>query len=184
MEKTLIAREGGRPYDREEIVDRVKAMAREMYDRVVGQIIDFFNGKETIVLFRSVMVEDTDSFIRDMVNRGKVYYEGQWKGVGVYWAWDFESAASYWGEDGDEVVIESEVGCDDIDFLETVKAFLVYSGSMLKRYDEEADENEVRLKEGRKILLKSVYRDPKGGEIRSFGKAEQITSTSPTWIWT
>jgi len=32
--------------------------------------------------------------------------------------------------------------------------------------------------------LKSVYRDPKGGEIRSFGKAEQITSTSPTWIWT
>jgi len=164
-----------------EIFESVELRAKAIYDRISSILSSFFEKGETVDVFRSISVEDTGKFIDDVVKSGKSYHEGVLQGVGIFWAWDIESAVSYRGGYRDEVILEAAANCEDVDFEGTIIAFLMFSEGSC---DPNENENELRLKKGRKMPLRSVYKGTEGGKTKEALEPNRITFSTPVWVWT
>jgi hypothetical protein len=144
---------------REEAESEVFSDALKTYEYAVSMLEGFFSGEDQITVFRCINVEDINHFLNDLKEKGKAFYEKKWRGIGIYWSWDFERAVSYWKKcgkgEGSDIILEAVVDCEDVDFENTVVAYMIFSDEIACSMDRE--ENEIRLKEGRQILLKKVY---------------------------
>jgi hypothetical protein len=119
---------------------------RDYYDETVNALYAY--GGAGGEVYRAIVVENIDKFIDDVKKYKKSMVEGDLTGIGIYWAFDENSAVPYWRERCDEskeIVLEATVCLDDIDIVETVKTALLYEG-----------EREIRLIEGREVLLERI----------------------------
>lgn len=132
-----------------------KDEAEESYKDIVDTIAYFCSeGKNKIMLYRSMLVKNINRFIDDLKKTGKTTYRNKEIGVGIYWAWDIEHAISHAGEAGKEIILEAIADCNDIDYEGTIEAYMIYSAD---NFDETANENEIRLIENVQVSLKTIY---------------------------
>ncbi len=100
-----------------------------------------------LVVYRAMTVPDPDVFVSLIVDG--LYENEQFKGVGVYWAWDENKADSHWGRGGMKgVVLRGLVDLKDIDFETTA----------MMNFDPRSgeEEAEIRIREGAQIQLLGV----------------------------
>lgn len=71
-----------------------------------------------------------------------------YKGIGIYWAWDEESADAHWGRGGEFVTIAARIPAKAIDFKRMLLANIDSSTGI--------NEAEITLKEGAQVELMYV----------------------------
>jgi len=72
----------------------------------------------------------------------------KFKGIGIFWSDDKDYAIAHCGKDGRSIVIESKVRPSDVDWEDTLYTNM--------RWSLGEDEQEIRLKKGRKIFLTKI----------------------------
>ena len=116
--------------------DRWNELENDMSDKLKS-------GEHGIKIYRAITVEDPDEFI---FHSSFDTYINDHNGVGVYWAWDEDSAEAHWGHGkGKEIVIHAEAPLSSIDIKTTL---MLNMNPSLGR-----DEAELRLKEKAKVFV-------------------------------
>lgn len=107
---------------------------------IIQNYADFVDGK--ILIYREIRVEKNFlSVIRD-------------RGLGEFWSWDKNAAEAHWGGEGNPVLMVSNASSEQIDWPVTLSQNADGSG-----FDEE---REIRIKDGEKLPMDSLYMSVKG----------------------
>ena len=94
----------------------------ELIDRRFYDFIDDFDRVATddgdmLLVYREITVEDTDEFLFHIANGEPIE---DYKGLGIFWAWDENKAEAYWGGGGEGVGIHAMVPIESIDIFTTL----------------------------------------------------------------
>lgn len=136
----------------------------ELYDEFLESFLqdqkeDFFdrfnpryvNGM--LEVFRCIQVPDPDEYMFMLAN-GEYHLSTlgvDFKGLGIYWTWEEDSAICHWGMgQGEQIVLRGLVDEKSIDAYGTAMANLNVSTN---------DENEITLKQGADVLLTGIKID-------------------------
>lgn len=123
--------------DRADDPDDVYARLGEWWQDL--QLVGTFVGVDRMKVWRALSVDMQTGAITDVI---------EFDGLGVYWTYRKGDATPYSGQRGlDIVVLEAEVGVDDIDFVDTLELQL----------DSGIDEREIRLKNSVDVKLTAVF---------------------------
>lgn len=141
---------------------RLKKHAQEWFDEHLDDWWDELDNKgkvdgENIIIYRSMTVNNIEDFVSKLK---KNEFQGKFKGIGEYWAWDENKADSHWGnfDSGYEsIIIKGKISIKKIELETTILKNFCHSIGM--------DEAEIQIEQGQKVFIQSIISSDKTYDI-------------------